>query len=182
MPLDFGDFPFDAFADEAVALLGDEGAAYAENIEANLTGSVRPQRNALEAGTAARKRRADLIADARMELTPQNERNLEASFKTHLKAMQRRVADAVGQSQKARTFMGVSPDKDPVILKLAEHAEGNQPNLGTHPHSRTLSVPIPPDMESVAPQAAKMLKMTNKQRQTEFLRLMRERSGGSVVE
>lgn len=151
---------FDDFIGDAEDLLGDEGRAYAENIARNLTEGVRQPRNALEAGITGRKSKPDLYDTSSMDLTPQQQRNLEASFKSHLKAIQRRVADKVGQQLKSQTFMGISPDKDPVVLKLDEHAAGNQPNLGYHPHDKTLSIPVPPGYEDVAPMAARLSSQT----------------------
>jgi hypothetical protein len=86
------------------------------------------------------------------------------SFEGHLRAMQRMVADQVGQAVDAGQFFGLKPQGDLLILKLDEHAKGNYPNLGLHPRDETLPVPIPPAMERDATRAATIIKMHPKDR------------------
>lgn len=137
-------------------MIDEEGERLAENLGINVTQSVRQQRNELDAGLDSRYAEIDLIDASDIELTPQQERNIEASFKTHMKGVLRTIADQVGNDLAAKEFMGLNPDHEPVVLKLHEHAEGNVP-LGPHPHSKTLSVPIPPGYEDVAEEAGKRL-------------------------
>ena len=168
------DAELDGFLNDAAVadFLDDEGRGLAENIAANLTGSVRQPRNKLEAAVDSRHTRAQIYQAMDMDLAPGNERNIEASFKAHMRSLQRRVADAVGQEQRARSFMTINPDKDPVVLKLHDYAKGNQPTLGSHPHDLSLSIPIPPGYEDMAPRAAELLRMTRKQRDAEFKKLI----------
>lgn len=174
----FSSLDFDAvigpFLEDAGALLDEEGMKLAENIAANLTGSVRQVHNDVESSVSSRQTRTDLFESMNMSLADQNARNIEASFKAHLRALQRQVADQVGIDQRSMTFMGINPNHDPVVLKLSEHAKGNQPTLGDHPHDQTLSVPIPPGYEDIAPQAARLLNRTKAEREADFKKLLRK--------
>ena len=87
--MDPDDIDIDAFIEEAVAAAGDESRALAENVARNLTESVRQTRNALEAAVDARQTMPEIADATDLELAPKNEHDLEASFTTHLKAIQR---------------------------------------------------------------------------------------------
>jgi hypothetical protein len=161
----------DDFTEDDFAALGDEGRALAENIARNLTESVRQSRNALDAAVNARKTLSDVADATDLQLAPQNLRNLEASFSTHLKAMFRQAADNLGRSLKAQKFMVLTESAplggkttDAELIGLQQYADENHANLGPHPHSTKSAVPIPPGYEDVAPDAARLVNLTPAQR------------------
>lgn len=148
---DLAGFDWEAFEKEAEAAAGDEGRALAENIARNLTESIRQTRNELEAGVDSELTSAELGDATDLDLAPRRERNLEASFETHMRGLFRRVGMAVGRKLNAQQFMGVYPDGRPAIplSREAAHAQGFA-NLGPHPHSQAMAVPIPPGYEDAS--------------------------------
>ena len=155
-PADYGDF-FNKFISYYRDNYSEEHAALAENIAQNSTASVRQQRNQLREDVKAGKEFADYVKEAELELAPQNEKNLELSFKVHLRALAKRDADIIGQQINARSFMGVSPKSDPVVLQFDEYHKKNFPSIGPSPVSETLAIPIPPQYTEEQIQAAKDL-------------------------
>jgi len=158
----------EALIAEAETILGDEGRAIAENVGKNLTEATRQQRNALEAGVDAHKSKPDLIDATNMDLTPGQDRNLKASFGTHLQAMARRVADTMADEMKATKFFHLD-GSDARIIDAKEYADTGLANLGAHPHSRAIAVPIPPGYEHVAPDARRILALDPSERRQAFL-------------
>jgi hypothetical protein len=157
---------------------GDECAALAENIARNATESVRQQRNLMRAGVQAQKPLADYIEEVKLDLAPQNERNTEFSFKVHLKAVARQSADELAAIMKAKTFMGVSPNSEPVVLKLSEYHAGNYPTIGPAPVSDSLAIPIPPQYtEAQVAEAQKRLTTSWKERHAAQKARLGESSG-----
>ncbi|MCW8128909.1 MAG: hypothetical protein KIS92_00865 [Planctomycetota bacterium] len=151
------DFDWESFAKEAEAAAGDEGRALAENMARNLTESVRQPRNALEAAVDTRKTEAEISDATGLDVAPQTRRNLQASFETHLRALFRRTADALARELKAQTFFGFTPDgSSPVKMGFDEYHADDLPNLGPHPHSELLAVPVPAEYEPSADLAARL--------------------------
>lgn len=149
-----------ALGDELPLLhLDPEADALVENVAMNLGLAVRPTRNELSAGVEAGQFYEDLVDETDITLTPQEEARLEMSFAGHLRAMQRMVADQVGQAVEVGAYFGDRPQGDLIVLKLDEHAKGNYPNLGPHPRDETLPIPIPKSLEREAPRAADILKL-----------------------
>ena len=167
MPDFLENFPFDEFIEEAAAATDDdEGRALAENIARNLTESIRQQRNNMEAGVSSRQTMHELVKTTDLKLAPQNERNLKASFETHLVALQRRTAAVVARNLGSTKFVGIKydSDKEPSVFGVREHADKKQANLGEHPHDKTLAVPVPKGYEDIAEDAARLLKVSGKER------------------
>lgn len=173
-------FDMDQFIAEAEALLGRDGSELAENVAENLLEPGRQTRNRLNAAIENRSKVADIVDGASTELTPKQERDLEASFKAHLKALQRGLADEVGQKLKSTEFMGVIPDKEPVILTMDEYAENRLANLGPHPHSEQLAIPIPKGYEKYSKAAAKIVNLPPDKRQSAFHEAMKSFGAESV--
>lgn len=144
--------------------LDPEADALVENVAMNLGLAVRPTRNELAAGVEAGQYFEDLVDETEVTLTPQEESRLQMSFEGHLRAMQRMLADQVGQAVDAGAYFGDRPKGDLLVLKLDEHAAGNYPNLGPHPRDETMPIPIPKGFEDVAPRAAEILKLAPKDR------------------
>jgi hypothetical protein len=153
-------------ADAILLHLDPEDLAMVENIGANLGQEIRPTRNDLEAGIEAAHDYDQLVEETDVFLTDREEQNLQFSFEGHLKAMARTTADDLGAEMEAEKFfaIGDDPKKEPLILKLSEKAQGNYPNLGPHPASEMMPVPIPPGMEREAPRAAELLRLPPRQR------------------
>lgn len=148
--LELEDFDWQALAEEAEAAAGDEGRALVENIARNVTESVRQPRNALEAAADAPKTEAEISDATDLELTEGHERNLRASFGTHMKALFRRTGEAMRQKIEAQTFMGFKPGEPATTLNLKEYSARNLANLGPHPHSAEAAIPIPKGYEAEA--------------------------------
>lgn len=149
-----------ALADELPLMhLDPEADALVENVAMNLGLAVRPTRNELAAGVEASQFFEELVDETDVTLTPQEEARLQMSFEGHLRAMQRMLADQIGQAVEAGAYFGDKPKGDLVVLKLEQHAAGNYPNLGSHPRDETLPIPIPNTFEREAPEAAEILKL-----------------------
>jgi len=103
---------FKAFIEDAEELLGDHGRKLAENIGLNLTQSIRPTRNRLEESPRQRKNRAQISDDTNMDLQPGHGRNIEFSFKVHLRGIVREAADRFAKQMGARKFIAVGPNRD----------------------------------------------------------------------
>lgn len=146
---------FQKFTDEwhIADFIDPAGEALAENLGINLTQSIRQQRNELDAMLEGPNEEIDLLDATDLELSPQQQRNIEASFKAHTRTVLRQIAQEVGKDLESEIFADLDPNNPPVILKLNEYAAGNFPTLGEHPHDMSLAVPIPPSHEDVAQEA-----------------------------
>lgn len=144
--------------------LDEHGADLAENIAPNLVHSIRQQHNGLRTAIASRMTQTDVARAVDMDLAPGNARNIEASFKQHLRSAQRELADEYGQDIGAKRWVRLDPGQEPEIIRSAQHQDDAGPTLGRHPHDDSLTVPIPPGYESVARRAIDMLGMTAKER------------------
>lgn len=161
----------DEINDEIESLLNDDGEALddesralVENIARNLTEGIRQPRNALEAGIDARKTKTELVAESNLEMTERQTRNIQASFEAHLKALPRRLASRIGESQKATEFMRLGESGSAEKMTLAQFADEGQANLARQPFDRSITVPIPPSFADVADEAAKLAQMTPRER------------------
>jgi hypothetical protein len=166
---------YDQLRAEAILLhLDPEDLALVENIGANLGQEIRPTRNDLEAGIEAGHDYDQLVEETDIVLTPREEQNLQFSFEGHLKAMARSTADNLGAEMEAEQFfaIGDDPKKEPLILKMKEHAQGNYPNLGPHPASEMMPIPIPPGMEKQATRSAEILRLPPSQRKRAMKELL----------
>lgn len=151
--------PLDVFISQAAELAGDAGRQLAENIAANLTASVRQPRNKLEEAPRERRTKAEIADASSMELQPSHERNLEASFKQHLRALCREAADRFATEIGARSFMGIGPDrtKNPVLFKFSEYRAQKGNSLGAHPHDERLWLPVAPAQQQQAEQVVEIV-------------------------
>ena len=169
---------FADFLDIASELADDDGRALAENIGQNLGLAVRPARNKLEEVAYSRKRRAQILADADMELSPQRENALRMSFDTHLRSMMRKSVAYSAAKMKAKNYFGLGgePTKAPLVMGTKQYAEENWPTLGL-PKDTRIAVPVPPGMEDVAEVASKLKPLSLKERNAEIERRLLKQSG-----
>jgi len=158
-------------------LILDESRALAENIAANL--GLRQTRNDLEASVKNRDTIPKAQDKSDLDLTPQQANNLEASFKTHIKASFRSIAEGVAQKLKSRKFMAVGGDALPAPLGFKAYTERRLATLGPHPRSGEIAIPIPPELESQVEAAAELLPLTPKQRAAEIARRLKEQARGN---
>ena len=163
------------FIDEATEVEGEEGKALAENIAHWMTKAVRKTRNDLEMSLEGRKTIPEITAYVDKELPKGYEDNIENSFKPHLRAIQRQLADVAAIQLKAQSFMGVQPNMPPVVLTFEEYTGQNMANLARNPKDKILSIPIPPEYdEEIVDEAQRFLSMTPKQRDAEMAKAKRE--------
>ena len=196
-------FDPEEFVAIAVQAAGEESRALAENVARNQVESIRQQRNGIEAGLEARKTLPEISDLADLTPTPKQKRDVQASFENHLKAMFRRAADETGRKLRARTFMGVklelpgdrgqatgdggsgprTPDSglSARVLSLDEALAADLPNLGPHPHSTEVAIPIPPAFDGQALHAARLLRLTPRARAAWLLDANEARARGRAT-
>ena len=153
----------------------EEEDAWAENLSQNVMRGVRQVSNRVKSQVQGPSTLDDLIPEDELGMSPSYSNNLENSFKSHLTALQRQVADELAQKMKAKTFMGISQNSPPVILKLDEYGAGNYPSLPRNPASTVVAVPIPDEYDfDTVTEAKKLLYKTTEERWAEFNKMEAE--------
>jgi hypothetical protein len=158
----------DRFLSAVDAVLGDEGRAVAENVARNMREPLRQTRNAVLSTAVPGRLIADAIASARPELGPQQERNLEASVKAHLRAAFRRAADSVARDLEARQYVRITPrlpGQEEITVEAMDQEQYDRDGsagLGRHPHDTHIALPYPPNVDDADMRAALKVVRSNK--------------------